>query len=130
MQKTTSPMQQHSRFKDFHVRNINTFGEVIEIASMVSSYLNSRHLTVPSVRNDCGPAGVNRKGRQEGKEEKGGMEKEFTKERAQAKERTKARKGKGEGCKGMRGQGEETKVNSKEQGCLVCGDTSRWSGER
>ena len=81
------------------VRNIKTFGEVMEI---VSRYLNSRHLTLPSMRNDDGPADMDvgaLKGRQEGKEEKGSIEKVSTKEEAQGKERTKARNGKREGCK-------------------------------
>ena len=71
-QKMTGPMQQHLRLYDFNVHNINTFGEVREI---VSNYLNSRHLTVPSVRNDDGPADMDvGKGRQEGKEEKSSRE--------------------------------------------------------
>ena len=45
MQKTTGPLQQHLRL---NVRNISTFTEALEI---VYSYVNSRHLVVPS-RND------------------------------------------------------------------------------
>ena len=45
MQKTTGPLQQHLRL---NVRNISTFTEALEI---VNSYVESRHLVVPS-RND------------------------------------------------------------------------------
>ena len=101
MQKTTGPLQQHLRL---NVRNITTFTEALEI---VYSYINSRHLVVPS-RNDGpvdmdigalkGRKGYGYKGKGKGK---GGMY-----------------KGKGKGFKGkgmFKGKGKGKSKGSKEK---------------
>ena len=107
MQKTTGPMQQHLRF---NVRNINTFMEI------VSSYLNSRPLTVRSMSKEGGPADMEREETKERRKGVYSMEKVCTKEKAHAKECAQARKGKREYCKGMGGQGK----------CLCEENTSSW----